>query len=97
MLLSKADYADCLAPEDLSDEEIRITSIGKTIMTDFFLDRSVSADITIYNVLGAPVFSTSKPVGYSRETFDLNHLQSGLYVVNVSINGSTTTEKVILQ
>jgi hypothetical protein len=97
LLLSKADYADCLAPEDLSDEEIRITSIGKTIMTDFFLDRSVSADITIYNVLGAPVFSTSKPVGYSRETFDLNHLQSGLYVVNVSINGSTTTEKVILQ
>jgi hypothetical protein len=97
LLLSKADYADCLAPEDLSDEDIRITSIGKTIMTDFFLDRSVSADITIYNVLGAPVFSTNKPVGYSRETFDLNHLQSGLYVVNVSINGSITTEKVILQ
>ncbi|MBT6915850.1 MAG: T9SS type A sorting domain-containing protein, partial [Flavobacteriales bacterium] len=97
LLLSKADYADCLAPEDLSDEDIRITAVGKTIMTDFFLDRSVSADITIYNVLGAPVFSTNKPVGYSREKFDLNHLQSGLYVVNVSINGSTTTEKVILQ
>jgi hypothetical protein len=97
LLLSKADYLDCLAPEDLSDEDIRITAVGKRIMTDFFLDRNVSADITIYNVLGAPVFSANKPVGYSRETFDLNHLQSGLYVVNVSINGSTTTEKVILQ
>ncbi|MBT6916515.1 MAG: T9SS type A sorting domain-containing protein [Flavobacteriales bacterium] len=97
LLLSKADYADCLAPADLSDEDIRITSIGKTIMTDFFLDRSANADITIYNVLGAPVFSNSMSVGYSRESFDLNHLQSGLYVVNVSINGSTTTEKVILQ
>lgn len=97
ILLSKHDYDDCLAPTDLSDEQLRIYATQKTIVADFFLDRSAVAKLNVYDVLGNLVYTAQETVGYSRENIDLNHVPGGVYFINVDINGTVKSEKVILQ
>ena len=52
ILLSKQDYEDCMAPTDLSGEQLQVFATNKTIVADFFLDRSAVANINVYDVLG---------------------------------------------
>lgn len=97
ILLSKDDYDDCLAPTDLTEDQLRVFADRKMVVMDYFLDRGAVANISVYNVLGNLVYSDQRSVGYSRETIDLNNAQSGIYFINVEINGSVSTQKVILQ
>lgn len=97
LLLSKEDYEDCLAPTEFTDNDMRVFANGKLIVADFFLDRSAEAKIEVFNILGQPVFSQNYNVGYSRETINLENATSGIYFVNLNVNGTTQTEKVILK
>lgn len=97
LILSKEDYADCLAPSVYSAGDISVTAQGKTVFTDFSLDRGATAEIRIIDMLGNTVVSETRNVGYNRETFNLENAGSGVYLISVTINGDTQTEKVILQ
>ncbi|MEX2596103.1 MAG: T9SS type A sorting domain-containing protein [Salibacteraceae bacterium] len=97
LLMSKDDYEDCVAPTSFSDNEIRVFNQGKIVNADFYLDRSASANIQVFNVMGQPVYQNKATVGYSRESIDLNSVDAGVYFVNIRINGQTLTKKVILQ
>ena len=97
LLLSKSDYEDCLAPTEFTNNDIRVFSNGKTIVADFFLDRSVEAKIEVYNVLGQTVYGNTSTIGYSRESINLTNVKTGVFFVNININGTNKTEKVILK
>lgn len=97
LILSKEDYADCLAPSFYSAGDVSVTAQGKTVFTDFSLDRGATAEIRIIDMLGNTVVSETRNVGYNRETFNLENAGSGVYLISVTINGDTQTEKVILQ
>jgi hypothetical protein len=97
LILSKEDYADCLAPSIYSAGDVSVTTQGKTIFTDFSLDRGATAQIQIIDMLGNTIVSETRNVGYNRETFNLENAGSGVYLISVTINGDTQTEKVILQ
>jgi hypothetical protein len=97
LLLSKADYEDCLAPTAFTDNDIRVFATGKTIVADFYLDRTSEANIEVYNMLGQPVYANKVTIGYSRENINLSEVQAGVYFVNININGANKTEKVILK
>ena len=97
LLLSKADYEDCLAPTDFTDNDIQVFATGKTIIADFYLDKTSEANIEVYNMLGQPVYANKATIGYSRESINLSEVQAGVYFVNININGTNQTEKVILK
>ncbi|MDA7836402.1 T9SS type A sorting domain-containing protein, partial [Salibacteraceae bacterium] len=97
LLLSKSDYEDCLAPTEFTNNDIRVFSNGKTIVADFFLDRSVEAKIEVYNMLGQTVYGNTSTIGYSRESINLTNVKTGVFFVNININGTNKTEKVILK
>ena len=97
LILSKEDYADCLAPSIYSAGDVSVTTQGKTVFTDFSLDRGATAQIQIIDMLGNTIVSETRNVGYNRETFNLENAGSGVYLISVTINGDTQTEKVILQ
>ena len=97
ILLSKQDYEDCMAPTDLSEEQLQVFATNKTIVADFFLDRSAVANINVYDVLGNLIYTAQETVGYSRENIDLNHVPGGVYFINIDVNGTVKSEKVILQ
>ncbi len=97
ILLSKQDYEDCMAPTDLSEEQLQVFATNKTIVADFFLDRSAIANINVYDVLGNLIYTAQETVGYSRENIDLNHVPGGVYFINIDVNGTVKSEKVILQ
>jgi hypothetical protein len=97
LILSKEDYADCLAPSMYSAGDVSVTTQGKTVFTDFSLDRGATAQIRIIDMLGNTIVSETRNVGYNRETFNLENAGSGVYLISVTINGDTQTEKVILQ
>lgn len=97
ILISKKDYADCMAPTSFSDNEVRVFSSDKMIHTDFYLDKTVDANITVMNSLGQVIRIEQATVSYNRNSIDMSTAQAGIYFVNVQINGQTKTEKVILQ
>jgi hypothetical protein len=97
LIMSKDDYADCLIENIQTDTEIKINSINKTIIADFALEKAAMADIKIYDVIGNVIFTGQKNVGYNREVFPLDHISSGVYLINVTINGESQTEKVVLR
>jgi hypothetical protein len=97
LIMSKDDYADCLIENIQTDSEIKINSINKTIIADFALEQAALADIKIYDVMGNVIFTGQKNVGYNREVFPLDHISSGVYLINVTINGESQTEKVVLR
>ncbi len=97
LLLSKDDYEDCMAPADITEQQLRVFANGKEVVADFYLDRSARANIRVYDIVGNLVYSAQETVGYSRETMNLEHVGAGVYMINIEINGGVTTEKVILQ
>lgn len=97
ILISKKDYADCMAPTSFSDNEVRVFSNDKMIHTDFYLDKTVEANITVMNSLGQVIRTERATVSYNRNSIDMSSAQAGIYFVNIQINGQTKTEKVILQ
>ena len=97
LLLSKDDYEDCMAPADITEQQLRVFANGKEVVADFYLDRSARANIRVYDIVGNLVYSAQETVGYSRETMNLEHVGDGVYMINIEINGGVTTEKVILQ
>jgi hypothetical protein len=97
LLISKEDYEDCMAPTTFADNEIRAFSVNKTVNIDFFLDRNAEASIQILNNLGQVVYNANTNVSYTRERIDLDHLNNGVYFVQIGVNGKMKTEKVILQ
>lgn len=96
LVLSKDDYDDCLAPTASVEDQLRVYAHDKVVYTDFYLDRSMTATLTVYNMIGKQVFQDRRAVGYSRESIDLRHLTPGVYLVNIDLNGEIITEKVIL-
>lgn len=100
LVLSKDDYEYCESPasaNNYSRQNLEISAQGKVIFVDFYLDRGANAQIEIYNVLGERVYQSSETAGYTRKTIDLGTAETGVYFVNVSINGTLTTDKIILK
>lgn len=97
LIMSKDDYTDCSLESVFSATGIKISSVDKTIIADFALEKSVKADIKIYDVMGNLVLTEQRNVSYSREAFPLDHISSGVYLINVTINGESQTEKVVLR
>lgn len=97
LVLSKEDQVDCEAPVQVTDESVTVWSDNKTVYVDFYLDRTAEAEIEIFNVLGKRVYNQSSNVSYARKRLDLSNAESGVYFVTVSINGSSTTDKIVLK
>ncbi|QTE22117.1 DM13 domain-containing protein [Polaribacter cellanae] len=53
-----------------------------------------SAEIRIFNVLGKKVFYQQKNTG---KTLDISFLQSGIYMVKVSVENASKTQKLVIQ
>ena len=97
LILSQKDYENCIASEDYSSDPVRISSYEKNIFMDFNLDQRAQADVVIYNALGDRIHSQSFVAGYARQTINLGFVNAGVYFVNIHINGSTFSEKVVLK
>jgi len=97
LVLTKNDYEDCIAPSEMEEGNIRIWVAGKTINADFFLSQPANSQLDIYNVLGERVYSSTDIVGFNRKTISLDDVEAGVYLVNIQVNGSMVTEKIVLQ
>lgn len=99
LILSKEDNVNCESPADvlLSDENVHVWSNEKTIYADFYLDRGAQAEIEVFNVLGKRVYNNATTVSHTRERIDLSGAESGVYFVTISLNGSSTTDKIFLK
>lgn len=71
--------------EDLVSEDGSISYHNGT----FFFDSEAS--VKVYDIAG-----TLLATGTDCTTFDINHLSNGVYIATVTINGKTTTLKVVL-
>jgi hypothetical protein len=54
------------------------------------------ADMNIYNISGQNVYSSKINISNSRSEINLN-LNSGIYLVNISVNNITETKKIIIK
>lgn len=63
------------------------------------LDNSVAeTSLELYNMQGKLVFKQNKsPNSTNQQTLDLNHLQTGIYLLQIKTGTDTLTKKVILQ
>lgn len=63
----------------------------------YTLQQSADVEIQLFDALGKQVSATVKArqeVGVQEHTFDLSNLQSGLYIVTLTINGERISKKI---
>ncbi len=61
----------------------------------FQLESPKSANLHVFNILGAKVLSKTLIEGYN--TFDLSGYTNGIYIVKLEVEGKTYTQKVVKQ
>ncbi|MEZ4720824.1 MAG: T9SS type A sorting domain-containing protein [Flavobacteriales bacterium] len=97
LILQEEDGIDCVNPQNAeSNSPFKIWSNGDDITIDFYLSQSTLSSITIYDALGDIVSSQSKNVSYTRTSISGSTLSRGIYFVNVSANGYSETQRIIL-
>lgn len=98
LILSKDGVENCEAPEaQLSNSDWSTWTDQQRIIVDFYLDRPANALIEVQNLLGETVHREVRTASYSREEIQLPNAASGVYMVSVSVNGLTTTDKIFIQ
>lgn len=98
LILSKEDSPSCQSTAvGLEDDLISVHSQNQSVFVDFYLDRSATANIDVFDVLGNKVYESSKNVGFSRESIQLSHVTTGVYFVTVKVNDISTTEKIFIK
>uniref|UniRef100_UPI003F6D80D8 T9SS type A sorting domain-containing protein n=1 Tax=Polaribacter sp. TaxID=1920175 RepID=UPI003F6D80D8 len=55
---------------------------------------NLSAEIRIFNVLGKPVFYQNKS---TKNTIDVSAFNQGVYLVKLTIDGKSKTQKLVIQ
>jgi hypothetical protein len=96
LVLSNGDNVNCEPGSAISSENpVHIWANDGQVNADFYLDRSMSATIDIYNTVGQHIHHQENSVSYNRESIQLNQPR-GVYFVTVAVHGYTTTEKIIL-
>lgn len=100
LVLSKDGVEDCVAPGEsnsIDQAGVRIWNNSESVYLDFAFEKSYTADITIYDVVGNVVTNSRQDAGYNRISLPIANEASGVYFVQVSINGQSWTEKILKQ
>lgn len=71
-----------------------------TTVVDLSLEENAQVSIDVYNTVGQKVLVLANQgyaAGNHTVSFDASNLEKGIYLVNVKVNGQTTTEKLIVE
>lgn len=71
-----------------------------TTIVDLSLEENAQVSIDVYNTVGQKVLVLANQgynAGNHTVSFDASNLEKGIYLVNVKVNGQTTTEKLIVE
>lgn len=55
----------------------------------------LDVDIALYNILGEVVFSKSNQNIVQRMTIDISSLATGIYLIELNLNGSRVMKKIV--
>lgn len=100
------DESDFNVPVGIAENTTEFGSVGvypnpanDVLNVNVNLNSNDNAVITMYNALGQAVITETREMNAGLNSVQLNtsNLESGVYFMNVTVNGSTSTTKVVIE
>lgn len=98
LVLSKTSLDLCdMSVDETMQSNVVVTVKDYFILIDYDLDQVAMSEVQVFNALGNRVITDQQAVSHARQILNANDLSTGVYFVNVEVNGQVSTHKIILQ